>query len=96
MKKPKANRFLLISNRPGHAVGCQLSFVHNIQVHIQQGECTMKLSAPKMITWWVAVVLGLLSIIGKFVPNLPLLNHYYWFMGAGWLLFAVSTVIDIL
>lgn len=56
----------------------------------------MKPSAPKMITWGVAVALGLLSVLGKFVPNLPLLNHYYWFMGAGWLLFAVSTVIDIL
>jgi preprotein translocase subunit SecY len=49
-----------------------------------------------MITWWGAVVLGLLSILGKFVPTLPLISHYYWFMGAGWLVFAVSTVIDTL
>ena len=57
----------------------------------------MKLSAPKMITWWVAVALGLLSVLGRFVSAIPLVgNHYYWVMGAGWLLFAVSTVIDIL
>ena len=57
----------------------------------------MKLSAPKMITWWVAVVLGLLSVLGRFVPAIPLIGqHYYWAMGAGWLVFAVSTVIDTL
>jgi hypothetical protein len=57
----------------------------------------MKLSAPKMITWGVAVALGLLSVLGRFVHAIPLVgNHYYWVMGAGWLLFAVSTVIDIL
>ena len=57
----------------------------------------MKLSAPKMITWGVAVALGLLSVLGRFVPTIPLVgSHYYWFMGAGWLVFAVSTMIDTL
>ena len=57
----------------------------------------MKLSAPKMITWWIAVILGLLSIVGRFVPAVPLAgSHYLWFMFAGWLLFAVSTVVDML
>ena len=55
----------------------------------------MKLSAPKMITWWVAVVLGLLGALGRFVPAVPLAgSHYLWFMTAGWLLFAVATVVD--
>ena len=56
----------------------------------------MKLSAPKMVTWWVAVILGLLSILGRFVPTLPLMSHYYWFMGLGWLIFVASTVVDAL
>ncbi len=57
----------------------------------------MKLSAPKMVTWWIAVVLGLLAVLGRFVPGLPLISsHYIWFMTAGWLLFAASTVIDAL
>ena len=29
----------------------------------------MKLSAPKMVTWWIAVVLGLLGVLGRFVPS---------------------------
>ncbi len=54
----------------------------------------MKLSAPKMVTWWIAVVLGLLGVLGRFVPSLPLVSHYLWFMTAGWLLFAVATMVD--
>jgi len=56
----------------------------------------MKLSAPKMVTWIVAVVLGLLSIFVKYVPVPSFLNHYFWFMTAGWLLFAAATVVDAL
>ena len=55
----------------------------------------MKLSAPKMVTWWIAVVLGLLGVLGRFVPAVPLAgSHYLWFMTAGWLLFAVATMVD--
>ena len=56
----------------------------------------MKLSAPKMITWWIAVILGLLGILGRFVPTLPLVSHYLRFMTAGWLLFVVATIIEFL
>ena len=55
----------------------------------------MKLSAPKMIIWWIAVILGLLGILGKFVPTLPFVDHYLRFMTAGWLLFAVATIVGI-
>ena len=56
----------------------------------------MKLSAPKMVTWWIAVVLGLLGILGKFLPTMPIVSHYVWFVTAGWLLFAVATVVEML
>ncbi len=56
----------------------------------------MKLSAPKMVTWVIAVVLGLLGVLGRFVPSLPLVSHYLWFMTAGWLLLAVATVVEFL
>jgi hypothetical protein len=54
----------------------------------------MKLSAPKMVTWWVAIVLGLLSLVVRYVPVPPILNHYYLLMAAGWLVLAVATVVD--
>ncbi len=47
----------------------------------------MKLSAPKQMTWWVAVVVGALGFIGNFV-TLPvisgpfLLVTFYWFCPA--------------
>ncbi|MGA7193976.1 MAG: hypothetical protein WBW94_10110 [Anaerolineales bacterium] len=56
----------------------------------------MKLSAPKMATWWIAVALGLLGIVARFVPTLPLFSHYFLFMAAGWLLFAVATMVEML
>jgi len=56
----------------------------------------MKLSAPKKITWWVAVVLGVLSIIVRYAPVPSIFNHYYLFMTAGWLVFIVATVVDAL
>jgi hypothetical protein len=56
----------------------------------------MKLSAPKMVTWWVAVILGLLSLIVRYVQVPPILYHYYLFMAAGWLVLVVATVIDFL
>ena len=33
----------------------------------------MKLSAPKTITWWIAVVLGVLGILGSFM-SLPFVS----------------------
>ena len=37
----------------------------------------MKLSAPKMITWWIAVVLGLLGVLGSSFPPCPSLAIIY-------------------
>ncbi len=54
----------------------------------------MKLSAPKMITWGIAIALGVISIIVRFAPVPSVLNHYYLFMTAGWLVLAVATVVD--
>ena len=56
----------------------------------------MKLSAPKMVTWCVAVALGVLSIIVRYVPVPSFLDHYYLLMTAGWLVLAVATVVDAL
>ncbi len=51
----------------------------------------MKLSAPKVITWWIAVVLGVLGILGSFM-SLPLVSaNAFWFVAVGFILLALAT-----
>jgi len=51
----------------------------------------MKLSAPKTITWWIAVVLGVLGILGTFV-SLPFVSAYaFWFVEVAFILLALAT-----
>ena len=51
----------------------------------------MKLSAPKVVTWWVAVVAGVLGIVGTFV-DLPFVSDYTFFLvAAGFVLLALAT-----
>lgn len=51
----------------------------------------MKLSAPKNVTWWVAVVLGVLGILGSLI-EIPLVSAYnFWFVAVGFILLALAT-----
>jgi len=51
----------------------------------------MKLSAPKNTTWWVAVVAGVLGVVGNFV-SIPFVSNYSFFLVAvGFVLLALAT-----
>jgi hypothetical protein len=51
----------------------------------------MKLSAPKNVTWWIAVVLGVLGILGNFV-SIPFVSDYsFWLVVVGFVLLALAT-----
>jgi hypothetical protein len=51
----------------------------------------MRLSSPKQSTWWVAVILGALGIIGTFV-SIPFVSTYaFWVLALGWLLLVLAT-----
>jgi hypothetical protein len=51
----------------------------------------MKLSAPKNVTWWVAVVLGVLGILGTFV-TLPVVSaNAFWFVAVAFVILALAT-----
>lgn len=53
----------------------------------------MKLNAPKNVTWWIAVVLGVLGILGSFV-QLPLASEYsFLFVAVGFVLLALATLL---
>lgn len=55
----------------------------------------MKLNAPKQITWWIAVILGILGLIGGLVETLPILGAYGgWFVFAGFALLALGTYFE--
>ena len=52
----------------------------------------MKLSAPKTITWWIAVVLGVLGILGSFI-SLPFVSaNALWFVIVGFVLLVLATL----
>jgi hypothetical protein len=51
----------------------------------------MKLSAPKKITWWIAVILGVLGILGTFI-SIPFVSaNAFWFVAVAFILLALAT-----
>jgi hypothetical protein len=53
----------------------------------------MKLSAPKVITWLIAVVLGVLGIVGRLTHTAPLSTYSMWLVVAGFGLLALATLL---
>ena len=57
-------------------------------------ENSMQLSAPKQITWWIAVVVGVLGILATLV-TIPVLSGFaFWLVVIGFLLLAVATLLE--
>ena len=53
----------------------------------------MKLSAPKMVTWIGAVVLGVLGLLSRYV-SIPFVTRYdFWFVVAGLVVLVLGTLI---
>jgi hypothetical protein len=53
----------------------------------------MKLSAPKVITWWVAVILGVLGLLGHVGTIAALAQYDFWLVTAGLVLLVVATLV---
>jgi len=51
----------------------------------------MKLSSPKTVTWWIAVVVGVLGILGNFVSIPVVSGAAFWFVAAGFVILALAT-----
>ncbi len=51
----------------------------------------MRLSRPKNVTWWIAVILGVLGIISQFVAIPVLSDGSFWLVAAGFVLLALAT-----
>jgi 4-hydroxybenzoate polyprenyltransferase len=53
----------------------------------------MKLSPPKVITWWIAVILGVLGLLGHLGTIAALSPYAFWLMTAGLVLMLLATLI---
>lgn len=53
----------------------------------------MKLTPPKKLTFWIAVILGLLGLVAMLVPALSLTNYAFWILFIGFLLLALGLLI---
>jgi predicted membrane channel-forming protein YqfA (hemolysin III family) len=55
----------------------------------------MKLSAPKQITWIVALILGIVGILANLVA-LPVITPAlgFWLVVLGWVLLLIATIIS--
>ena len=58
-----------------------------------KGDTKMKVSAPKAITWSVALILGVLALLGHFGTVAALAQYAFWFAIAGLALLLVATLI---
>jgi hypothetical protein len=53
----------------------------------------MRLTPPKVITWWIAVILGVLALLGYF-NTVAALSHYAFVLAmAGLILLVVATLV---
>jgi hypothetical protein len=54
----------------------------------------MKFSAPKQITWIIALILGVVGILAILVKTLPVITPEIgpWLVAAGWALLLVATI----
>jgi hypothetical protein len=52
----------------------------------------MKLSAPKQITYWIAVILAVLGVLGQFAVVAALAPYGFWLLLIAFVLLAVANV----
>ena len=53
----------------------------------------MKLTPPKVITFWIALILGFLGFLGILFPFPVVSTYVVWFLFAGWLLLILGLLI---
>ncbi|MFW5714199.1 MAG: hypothetical protein ACOCYU_05955 [Brevefilum sp.] len=54
----------------------------------------MSFSAPTKIAWWIALILGVLGLLGRFMDIPFVSDNNFWFLFAGWLLFVIATLFN--
>ncbi len=56
----------------------------------------MKLSAPKQVTFWIAVIIAILGVLGILVPSIPVIGGGFaaWLVVIGFVVLAVGNLIE--
>jgi len=54
----------------------------------------MRLSAPKQVTWIIALVLGILALLGFLGVIAPLGVYAFWTMTIAWAILVLATLMD--
>jgi hypothetical protein len=58
-----------------------------------KGDTKMKLTPPKVVTWWVAVILGVLALLGYLKTITALTPYAFWLAIAGLALLAIACLV---
>ena len=53
----------------------------------------MKLSAPQQITWWIALIVGVIGIIAHLVTIPVLTGIAFWLVAIAFVLLLVATLV---
>ena len=53
----------------------------------------MKLSAPKQVTFWVAVIVGLVGLVAALVPT-PISSFAFWIVVVGFVILALANLLE--
>ncbi|NPV87805.1 MAG: hypothetical protein HPY45_17540 [Anaerolineae bacterium] len=53
----------------------------------------MRLSKPKTITWWIAVIVGVVGIVAKLVAIPVLSGIAFWLVAAAFVLLALANLL---
>ena len=53
----------------------------------------MKLSPPKQVTWWIALVLAVLGIVAEFVSLGIITTYNFWFVAVSAVLLLIATIV---
>lgn len=57
-------------------------------------EDIMKVSKPKVVTWWISVIAGGLGIIGTFVAIPVISGIAFWLVAGALILLALACIVD--
>lgn len=63
------------------------------QIQLTKEKNIMKLSSPKVITWWIAVILGALGILASLGTIPALAGVAFWLVVAGLVLLVLGTLL---
>lgn len=53
----------------------------------------MRLSRPKTITWWIAVIVGVVGVVAKLVAIPVLSGIAFWLVAAAFVLLALANLL---